>query len=123
VALVAGVAAALGELTGYLLGYGGRELLPSNRWEHSAERWMQRHGFLSITLFAFIPNPAFDAAGVAAGALRYAVWRFAAACFIGKTAKFILVAVFGAQLWDWAFGPLRFAATALFGTVGMGSPF
>ena len=98
VALVAGVAAALGEMTGYLLGYSGRALVGRGRWERAAERWMQRHGFLTIAVFAFIPNPFFDAAGLAAGALRYAAWRFALACFIGKTAKFILVAGFGANL-------------------------
>src|SRR5438874_372942 len=32
VALIAGVAAALGETTGYLVGYTGRSLLPHNRW-------------------------------------------------------------------------------------------
>jgi membrane protein YqaA with SNARE-associated domain len=97
VALAAGMAASIGELTGYLLGYSGRELVGSGRWERAAEHWMQRHGFLSIAVFAFIPNPAFDAAGLAAGALRYAVWRFMLACFVGKTAKFALVAVFGAS--------------------------
>ena len=96
VALVAGVAAALGELTGYLVGVGGRELIGRNRWERGAERWMQRHGFLAITFLAFIPNPVFDAAGIAAGALRYPAWRFALACFVGKTGKFILVALLGA---------------------------
>jgi membrane protein YqaA with SNARE-associated domain len=97
VAVVAGVAASLGELTGYLLGAGGRELMQHNRWHRAAERWMQRNGFVSIALFAFIPNPAFDAAGIAAGALRYAIWRFTLACFIGKTAKFLLVAALGTQ--------------------------
>jgi membrane protein YqaA with SNARE-associated domain len=97
VALVAGVAAALGELSGYLVGFGGRQLVGHHRWQRAVDRWMQRHGFVTITVFAFIPNPAFDAAGIAAGALRYAVWRFALACFIGKTAKFLLVAAFGAQ--------------------------
>lgn len=97
VAVVAGVAAALGELTGYLLGFGGRELLGDSRWHRAVDRWMQRHGFLTIAVFAFIPNPAFDAAGIAAGALRYSVWRFFLACLVGKTAKFVLVAAFGAQ--------------------------
>lgn len=97
VALVAGVAAAIGELSGYWLGYSGRELVGHARWERGAELWMRRHGFWSITVFAFIPNPAFDAAGIAAGALRYAIWKFALACFVGKTAKFILIAAFGAQ--------------------------
>jgi membrane protein YqaA with SNARE-associated domain len=97
VALVAGVAASIGELTGYLLGCSGRELVNSGRWEQAVERWMQRHGFASIALFALIPNPAFDAAGIAAGALRYSVWRFVLACFVGKTAKFVLVALFGSS--------------------------
>jgi membrane protein YqaA with SNARE-associated domain len=97
VALVAGLAAAIGELSGYLLGFGGRELLGRTRWERASERWMQRHGFLTISILAFIPNPVFDAAGIAAGALRYPAWRFALACFAGKTLKFILVAAFGSH--------------------------
>lgn len=98
VALVAGLAAAGGELTGYLLGYSGRELVAGNRWRLAAERWMARYGFASIVFLSFIPNPFFDAAGIAAGALRYPAWRFALACFLGKTAKFLLVALGGA-LW------------------------
>jgi membrane protein YqaA with SNARE-associated domain len=108
VALVAGVASAIGELTGYWLGYSGRELVDEARWERGAERWMRKHGFWSITVFAFIPNPAFDAAGIAAGALRYPIWKFALACFVGKTAKFLLVPVFG----DMA----EFIIVAAFGT-------
>lgn len=98
VALIAGLAAALGEMTGYLVGASGRDLIGRGRWERASERWMQRHGFLTIAVLAFIPNPAFDAAGIAAGALRYAAWRFALACFIGKTAKFLLIALFGSRL-------------------------
>ena len=97
VALVAGVAAALGELTGYLLGLSGRDLIGRTRWERGAEHWMRRHGFLTVSLLAFIPTPVFDAAGIAAGALRYPAWRFAMACFVGKTLKFILIAAFGAR--------------------------
>ena len=99
VALVAGVAAAIGELTGYLVGASSRELLGHSRWERASERWMQRHGFLTITVLAFIPNPAFDAAGIAAGALRYAAWRFALACFVGKAAKFLAIAAFGSRFY------------------------
>lgn len=98
VAVVAGLAAACGEMTGYLLGLSGRELVAGNRWRLAAERWMARYGFASIVLLSFIPNPFFDAAGIAAGALRYPAWRFALACFLGKTAKFLLVALGGA-LW------------------------
>ena len=97
VALVAGLAAALGELTAYLLGAGGRRLLKAGRAQRIADRWMRRYGFLSVLFFAFIPNPAFDAVGVAAGALRYPAWRFTLACFLGKSAKFLLLAAFGAR--------------------------
>jgi membrane protein YqaA with SNARE-associated domain len=99
VALIAGLAAALGELTGYLLGFGGRELLESSRWHRAAEHWMRRHGFVTVTVFSFVPNPVFDAVGIAAGVLRYAVWKFTLACFLGKAAKFLLVAGAGARFW------------------------
>jgi membrane protein YqaA with SNARE-associated domain len=97
VALVAGVAAALGELSAYLLGACGRRLVKPGRVQRIADDWMRRYGFLSVLFFSFIPNPAFDAVGVAAGALRYPAWRFALACFLGKSAKFLLLATLGAR--------------------------
>jgi membrane protein YqaA with SNARE-associated domain len=98
VAGVAGVAAALGELTGYLVGMSGRELIAKGKWFEKADHWMRSYGFWCVTFFSFIPNPFFDAIGFAAGVLRYPVWRFALACFIGKALKF-LVAAWGG---DWA---------------------
>jgi uncharacterized membrane protein YdjX (TVP38/TMEM64 family) len=97
VALVAGVAAALGELTGYLLGYCGRGLLGDSRWHRAVDRWLRRHGFITIAVLAFIPNPAFDAAGIAAGAMRYGALRFVLACFAGKSLKFLAIALAGSQ--------------------------
>jgi membrane protein YqaA with SNARE-associated domain len=99
VALVAGLAAGLGELTGYLLGIGGRELLEQSRWHRAATRWMKRHGFVTVWVFSFVPNPLFDAVGIAAGALRYPVWKFIVACFLGKSAKFLVVAAAGSRFW------------------------
>ena len=98
VALVAGLAAAIGELSGYLLGYLGREAVGEHRWRRRAERWIGRHGFLTTAVLSFVPNPVFDAAGVAAGALRYPVWKFTAACFVGKAAKFLVIAAWGHAL-------------------------
>src|SRR5688572_3699680 len=68
VAVVAGIAAALGELTGYVIGRSGRELLRERRWLQITRRWMSRHGFATVVVAAFIPNPAFDAVGALAGA-------------------------------------------------------
>jgi membrane protein YqaA with SNARE-associated domain len=98
VALVAGVAATIGELTGYLLGRGGSSLVHDSRWVQHAHRWMRRHGFLAVSIGALIPNPVFDALGIAAGALSYPAWRFALACFLGKTGKFLIVAHLGKSI-------------------------
>jgi len=98
VALVAGVAAALGELTGLILGRGGRAFVPDSRWCSLAEHWMRRHGFVTVAVASLIPNPAFDIVGIIAGVVGYPARRFCIACFFGKTLKFLLIAYFGAAL-------------------------
>ncbi|HZT07893.1 MAG TPA: VTT domain-containing protein [Chloroflexota bacterium] len=95
VALVAGVAAALGELTGYALGYSGRRLVPENRWYAAIQRWMGRFGGPVIFLAAIVPNPFFDAVGMVAGATRMPLWIFLVSTFLGKTLRFWLLAALG----------------------------
>jgi membrane protein YqaA with SNARE-associated domain len=95
VALVAGVAAALGELTGYLVGYTGRSLLPKNRWYLMVERGVTRFGGPVIFVAAAIPNPFFDAVGIVSGATRMPIWLFWVTCFAGKTIRFWLLALAG----------------------------
>jgi len=95
VALIAGCAAALGELTGYIVGASGRNLLPHNRWTDWLERGMSRAGTVVIFLGAAIPNPLFDAIGVVAGASRFGVAKFLVSCFLGKTLRFWVFAVAG----------------------------
>ena len=97
VGIVAGVAATLGEMTGYLVGISGRNFIARGKWYDKAEGWLRRYGFGCIAFFSFIPNPFFDAIGFAAGVMRYAVWRFALACFVGKSLKFLLAALAGDQ--------------------------
>jgi membrane protein YqaA with SNARE-associated domain len=92
-ALSAGIAAAFGEMTGYVVGISGRDLIARGKWYEKADYWMRTYGFGCITFFSFIPNPFFDAIGFAAGVLRYPVWRFLIACLIGKGAKFYIAAV------------------------------
>ncbi|MCC6177543.1 MAG: VTT domain-containing protein [Chloroflexi bacterium] len=86
--LVAGVAGALGELTGYAVGVSGRDLIARGKWYDKANHWMVTYGFWCVSFFAFIPNPFFDAIGFAAGVLRYPLWRFFLACLLGKALKF-----------------------------------
>ncbi|MCC7371121.1 MAG: VTT domain-containing protein [Chloroflexi bacterium] len=92
VTLVAGIAGALGELSGYVLGASGRELFPQNKVYDRANHLMVKYGFWCVVFFAFVPNPVFDAIGFAAGVLKYPLWRFLLACFLGKSMKFAMAA-------------------------------
>ena len=100
VGLVAGVAEPLGELTGYLAGYGGSPVIENREMYGRLVGWMRRHGYLTIFVLSAIPNPLFDLAGIAAGALRFPIWRFLLACWMGKTIKATLIAYAGAQSWQ-----------------------
>jgi membrane protein YqaA with SNARE-associated domain len=86
VGLAAGVGAALGELTGYVLGLGGRRALES-RYKKDIERAkkvMERYGmFPIIVLFAATPLPD-DVVGILAGIIRYDLRRFLLAALTGK---------------------------------------
>jgi membrane protein YqaA with SNARE-associated domain len=106
IAGVAGLAGVLGELTGYLIGVGGSGLIPHGRWYERARLWICRYGFWCVAFFACVPNPFFDAMGLAAGTLRYSWWRFALACFLGKTIKFLIAALIGVEVAQrgWQFG-------------------
>jgi membrane protein YqaA with SNARE-associated domain len=98
IALVAGLAGTLGELAGYLIGIGGSGLLPHGRLYERARYWICTYGFWCIAFFACVPNPLFDAVGLAAGTLRYSWWRFALACFAGKAVKFLIAALIGIEI-------------------------
>jgi len=95
VGLVAGLGEPLGELTGYLAGYGGSAVIADTPRFERVKDWMRRRGFLTLFVLSAIPNPLFDLAGIAAGALRYPVWRFLAACWLGKTSKALILAYLG----------------------------
>jgi membrane protein YqaA with SNARE-associated domain len=97
VGLAAGIGEALGELTGYAAGFGGRAVIENQRMYSRLAAWMQRRGSITVFVLSVIPNPFFDLAGIAAGTLRYPVWRFLLFCWLGKTIKTTLVAWAGAQ--------------------------
>jgi membrane protein YqaA with SNARE-associated domain len=98
VALVAGVAGTLGELAGYVIGIGGSGLIPHGRWYERAWGWICSAGFWCIAVLACVPNPFFDAIGVAAGTLRYSWWRFSLACMLGNAIKFLVAALIGTAI-------------------------
>lgn len=87
VGVVAGFGEALGEFTGYALGFGGSPAVRERPFYQMLERWMTRHGTVTMFVFSAVPNPAFDIAGVAAGAVRMPVWRFFFSVLAGKVIK------------------------------------
>ena len=95
VGLVAGVAEPIGELTGYMAGYGGSAVVGNDGRFERVRRWMERRGFVTLFVLSAIPNPLFDLAGIAAGMLRFPVPKFLLACWLGKTLKAFLIAYLG----------------------------
>lgn len=95
VAIAAGAGSALGEMSGYLAGYSGRRVAARTPWNEQLERWMRRYGDVTILVLAIIPNPAFDVAGILAGALKMPLWRFLLWCWLGKTIKMLFFAYGG----------------------------
>jgi membrane protein DedA with SNARE-associated domain len=101
VGLFAGPGAALGELTGYLAGYGGVTPLENTALYRRFDRWMDRFAPLVILLLATVPNPVFDMAGLLAGASHMVWWKFLIYAWIGKTIQAILIALAGAYSLEW----------------------
>ncbi|MDA0264981.1 MAG: VTT domain-containing protein [Chloroflexi bacterium] len=101
VGLIAGTAETVGELSGYYLGYSGRDVLSRSRVYQRVEHWMRRRGWLLLFLVSIVPNPIFDIVGIAAGALRYPIWGFLAAVWAGKLIKFLVFAYACAAGAEW----------------------
>lgn len=87
--LVGAVGSALGETTAWLAGFSEHHLLKRFRWYPRISDWMDRGGGLTILIASAIPNPFFDFAGIAAGALRYPLRRFLIYAFIGRAVRYI----------------------------------
>jgi len=101
VGLAAGFGEPIGELSGYAAGYGGQ--IAINKWKRYAqiEGWMKRHGGITIFVVSAIPNFFIKLATIAAGALRYPLWRFFLFCWAGKTIKSLGFALVGMAASDW----------------------
>jgi len=90
--LIAGTSESVGELTGYFLGYSGRDMARRSRLYNRLESLVRRRGWLPLFMVSLVPNPIFDIIGIAAGALRYPLWSFLSIVWVGKTIKFITFA-------------------------------
>jgi len=100
VGLVGAVGGAVGEITGYVLGHSGRGLTQRNKLFVKAEGWMKRGGFVTIFLFSLLPFLPVDIVGVVAGALRFPIWKFLLACFLGKAILYGVMVQTGGWGWE-----------------------
>ena len=95
VGLVAGLGDAIGEFSGYGLGYAGADALRNRGMYVRFERWMRQNGMLAIFLLCTFPNPFFDLVGAAAGSTRMPARKFFIATLGGKIVKDLFLAYGG----------------------------
>jgi len=93
VALVAASAEAVGELTGYLAGMGGKSFFEHKRFYLRFKNLFSRYAALTLLIGSAVPNPLFDILGVIAGSTLYPLRKFLLLVFIGKTIKFTWVSL------------------------------
>lgn len=98
VGLVAGLGAALGEMTGYLAGLSGKGIIEHRRGFSWVQRSMKKSGAFIIFLLGVVPNFLFDIGGIIAGTVRMPIWQFLLAAWLGKSLRLGVVALTG-SLW------------------------
>jgi len=98
VVLVASVAGALGELTGYYAGYWGKRIaqLENIPGYQRFVGWMERYGPLGIFLISL--QPLTDIAGLLAGASKLPIWKFLLPCWPAKFLKYFFICYFGGAI-------------------------
>ena len=99
VALAGSTGGIIGEISGYMAGYGGQGIANKGKMYQRVEGWMKKWGVWTIFIFAFAPFLLFDIAGVVAGALRYPLWKFLVVGWVGKSLKYIGLVY--AMAWGW----------------------
>ena len=94
--IIISLGAAIGELTGYMAGYGGEHILKDDIKIQKVKKWMDKYGLWALFVFAAIPNPLFDVAGIIAGATGIPVYKYLLVVWAGKFIKFAVLAYIGA---------------------------
>jgi len=99
VGLAGGAGAAIGELTGYMAGYSGRGVVERIKLYNRLVEWLKKWGVWAIFILSLVPF-FFDLAGIAAGALRFPLWKFILACWLGRTLLYVGFVVLAALGWE-----------------------
>ena len=100
VAIAAGTGDALGELTGWWVGYVGGRIVD---YQHlpayaKAAAWTSKYGVWAVFGDALVPIIPYDLIGMAAGALKIKWWKFFLATWGGKLPRAFLAAYLGHQI-------------------------
>jgi membrane protein YqaA with SNARE-associated domain len=98
VAISGGLGSALGEFSGYMLGYYGRNVISTER-QRKMDYMMKvfaRYGPFTIFLFALTPLPD-DLLFIPLGIMRYPFWRAFIPALLGKTLMTFILAYSGQQ--------------------------
>lgn len=97
VGIYAGLGAAVGELTGYLIGFGGGVLIEDKLEFKSMRRVYAKYGLWTIYIFSAIPFP-FDIIGIICGVLRVRPLVFFVLTALGKITSRVMLAAVGTQV-------------------------
>jgi membrane protein YqaA with SNARE-associated domain len=103
VGIAAGFGAALGEIVGYLIGRGGREVIErkQKKWLDRARGWAEKYTlFAVIAVFAATPLPD-DVVGIFAGVINYNMKKFFVATLIGKIVMSLALSLGGFYSIGW----------------------
>jgi membrane protein YqaA with SNARE-associated domain len=114
------VTSILGGLFGYAIGYVALEAITPllhrvGYWTHfeTANAWFERYGFWAIFAAGFTPIP-YKVFTIAAGAAHMALLPFTPCSFVGRGARYLLVA--GLERWGGA--PIEYHLRRYVDTVG-----
>ena len=116
IAVSGGLGSALGEFSGYALGYYGRTVVSEERRRKMdyMVKVFDRYGPVAIFLFALTPLPD-DLLFIPLGVMRYAFWKAFIPALLGKTLMTFILAYSGQQ--SIAIIEILFAGSGLLGTV------
>ncbi|AJF60795.1 MAG: hypothetical protein QT03_C0001G1316 [archaeon GW2011_AR10] len=100
IGLIAGLGAAIGEMTSYLLGLMGMKAIEKNfesvilkKIDETRER-LNKSGIFFIFIASATPIP-FDLVGIVAGLIKYSPTKFFIGALIGKVFRYVLLAFAG----------------------------
>ncbi len=103
VVLAAAAGSTLGECVAFFVGCSSHGAIEETRVNNWIERQMQRPWRAGLVLFvlAALPNPAFDVAGLLAGAFGLPLWLFLLPVFLGRIVRMALLGFVGLNIEGW----------------------